>query len=80
MGRHTGPEYISDHPDDGPITLRRIRLNSGGYDSGGAYWGYGAPLFWAADKAGNEMFFRAGSRESAKEELREMFGALKFYR
>jgi hypothetical protein len=21
------------------VTLRRIRINSGGYDSGGAYWG-----------------------------------------
>lgn len=28
------------------FTLRRIRLNNGGYDRGGAYWGVGAPLYW----------------------------------
>lgn len=25
--------------------LQRVRLDSGGYDEGGAYWGHGAPLF-----------------------------------
>jgi hypothetical protein len=29
-----------------PFILRRIRINSGGYDDGGAYWGLGAPLYW----------------------------------
>ena len=27
--------------------LRRVPLNSGGYDSGGAYWGLGSPLYYA---------------------------------
>lgn len=26
--------------------LRRIRINNGGYDDGGAYWGLGIPLYW----------------------------------
>lgn len=29
-----------------PFELRKIRLNQGGYDDGGAYWGTGAPLYW----------------------------------
>lgn len=29
-----------------PFILRRIPINGGGYDSGGAYWGIGAPLYW----------------------------------
>lgn len=28
--------------------LQRVRINSGGYDSGGAYWGIGSPLYWAS--------------------------------
>lgn len=27
--------------------LVRVRLDSGGYDSGGAYWGFANPLYWA---------------------------------
>lgn len=27
--------------------LRRVRLNSGGYDDFGSYWGCGAPLYQA---------------------------------
>ena len=29
-----------------PFELRRIRINNGGYDDGGAYWGIGQPLYW----------------------------------
>lgn len=29
-----------------PFELRRIRINQGGYDDGGAYWGTGQPLYW----------------------------------
>ena len=29
-----------------PFELRRIRINNGGYDDGGAYWGTGQPLYW----------------------------------
>ena len=28
--------------------LSRVRINSGGYDRGGAYWGLGAPLYQAS--------------------------------
>ena len=66
--------------DSGRIYLRRIRLDSGGYDNGGAYWGIGAPLYWASDIDGNDIFLRAQSRDAAKRELREMFGQeLRFF-
>lgn len=33
----------------GPVRVARVRLNSGGYDSGGAYWGLGPPLYQARE-------------------------------
>lgn len=41
--------------------LRRVPLDGGGYDAGGAYWGIGAPLFWACSDSGVtvERFYRA---------------------
>ena len=33
-------------------TTRRIYLNYGGYDSGGAYWGLGSPLYATYSKCG----------------------------
>lgn len=78
MGRHTGPDYLE--PESGKITLQKIRLDSGGYDPGGAYWGVGRPLYWAVDEDGNALFFRASNRDAAKAYLRDKFGALRFYR
>ena len=53
-----------------PITkcrLFRVRLNSGGYDDGGAYWGIGAPLYCATDDADFYLFARARDRKAAAE-------------
>ena len=61
------------------IHLERVRLDSGGYDPGGAYWGHGAPLF-VAWGGGQEMFFRAGDRDEAKEIVKGIFKNVKFYR
>ena len=49
------------------LHLRRVRLDRGGYDPAGAYWGIGAPLYCAYDDDGEiERYTRAGSREGAK--------------
>jgi len=40
-GRRANPEY------NGVLRIRRVPLDSGGYDPGGAYWGTGATL-WCA--------------------------------
>lgn len=50
------------------IQLFKVRLDSGGYDDGGAYWGlnYGSEyLFCARDSEGGQQFIRASSREKA---------------
>lgn len=47
------------------VRLFRVRLDSGGYDDGGAYWGIGAPLYCATDGADYREFIRAPSRFAA---------------
>lgn len=75
----TGLDYLD--PDAGPIYLRRVRLNSGGYDAGGAYWGLGIPLFCAQDQGGNTLMFRAYDRQEAKALLCADYDAeMRFYR
>ena len=78
MGRRTGPDYLET--SEGKIHLVRVRLNSGGYDSGGAYWGIGAPLWYAEDLDGNCRFFRAASRDMANAAIRADFPDAQFYR
>jgi hypothetical protein len=49
MGR-CGNEPVSGDPQrSAPLkfSLQRVRLNAGGYDHGGAYWGIGRPLYRA---------------------------------
>ncbi|MCW1844148.1 hypothetical protein [Prosthecomicrobium hirschii] len=49
-----------------PLRLRRVPINSGGYDAGGAYWGIGKPLWACLDRDGGITYFRAESHEDAK--------------
>lgn len=57
MGR-SGNGYIETTL---PRTVRlfRVRLNSGGYDDGGAYWGIGESLWCAIDIDESRQFIRA---------------------
>ena len=65
----------------GKVSLRRIPINSGGYDSGGAYWGLGQPLYWAGDESGAlDIFFRAPHRDAAKAHVLGLWEGAKFYR
>lgn len=48
-----------------PVRLFRVRINAGGYDSGGAYWGSGDPLYCATDGADFRAFVRALDRPAA---------------
>lgn len=77
MGRHTGPDYLDT---TGPLYLRRIRINNGGYDDGGAYWGLGSPLYYVEDHDGNSQFFRARNREAAKAKISADWPGARFYR
>ena len=63
------------------LAMQRVPLNSGGYDSGGAYWGIGAPLYWYASDDGKiDGFVRAAGREAAKAEIRQTYPHARFYR
>lgn len=59
------------------VRLFRVRINSVGYDDGGAYWGIGGPLFCAIDEDGNRKFTRAPSRFLAAVKLGIPVPALK---
>lgn len=55
---------------DQPARCFRVHLDSGGYDDGGAYWGFGdKALYCAKNEAGLLLFTRADSRKEAKEAL-----------
>lgn len=64
--------------------LCKIPLNQGGYDSGGAYWGYGQQLLWRAWGDGpteqQELWLRADNRDEAKQIVRKTFPKATFYR
>ena len=61
MGRYAN----GANPEPRTVRLFRVRLDSGGYDDGGAYWGIGKPLFCATDGADYRHFVRADSRHAA---------------
>lgn len=63
MGRQADGFLETDLPRF--VRLYRVRLDSGGYDDGGAYWGLGEPLWCAEDEDGNRKFIRASSRNRA---------------
>jgi len=80
LGRATiqdaDPEEVT-----GKLYLRRVRLDSGGYDPNGTYFGIGNPLYWCADADGEiDFMLRAFDREDAKEEVREVYPHAKFWR
>lgn len=66
MGRHAFG--IPENCDEKTIRLFKVRLDSGGYDDGGAYWGNSfsaGPLYCATDGTGYRQFARARSRAEA---------------
>lgn len=66
-------------PDgDGPhrATLGRVRLDAGGYDAGGAYWGIGAPL-WRVVGPDLEAYRRADTPGHAWRGFAAEVGTLK---
>lgn len=77
MGR-----YGHLHPaNEAKVRVSRVRLDRGGYDSGGAYWGFGEPLYWVRSDDGEiSDFFRARDRDEAKEKILDTAPDLKFYR
>lgn len=89
MGR---PSIHDVLPDEtlGKFELRRVPLNQGGYDSGGAYWGTPSNLYHTRafvnytgleGRGGMvEWFLRADSRDAAKAAVRKRYPTARFYR
>jgi hypothetical protein len=63
MGRSESGYLETDEPRF--VRLFRVRIDAGGYDDGGAYWGIGEPIYCAIDDDGNRQFVRAPSRTRA---------------
>lgn len=62
--------------------LKRIRVNQGGYDAMGGYWGIGMPVYHAEaeDPNGPELHFRAMDRDDAKDYVRARHPDARFFR
>jgi len=63
-----------DHAVRGRCHLQRMHIDKGGYDSGGAYWGIGRPMYVCEDSEGNQFFIRARHRSDAKNWVRTFCG------
>lgn len=64
-------------------SLGKVRLNTGGYDAYGAYYGHGLPIYRAIPENCNErdmLEFRAVSRNAAKQHVKEIDPSATFYR
>lgn len=81
MGRADNVAPGEDGADLGRFYLQRVRLDSGGYDAGGAYWGIGAPLYWYGSEDGSaDGFIRGTTRNAAKAAIRETYPGARFFR
>lgn len=63
------------------VSVSRIRLNGGGYDRRGGYWGVGQPLFHVASDYDSVNFeLRAADRDEAVAEVLRRHPGAVFYR
>jgi hypothetical protein len=63
------------------VSVRRIRLNGGGYDRTGRYWGGGAPLFHVASDYDSVNYeTRAADRVDVIAEVSRRYPGVKFTR
>ena len=84
MGRPTRDGGFQVLPNARPFSLRVVRLDSGGYDQGGAYWGArprGTQLYYFEGPVSDINGYVDGkSREDAKSKVRELHPNARFYR
>lgn len=53
----------------GGVSLFKVRLDKGGYDDGGAYWGFPCDIYCAVEDDTYRAFVRAKTRREAAEKL-----------
>lgn len=73
MGRR---DDILDMNEPRSIRLAEVRIDRGGYDGFGAYWGIGQPLY-VAEQDGRMCFIRADTRLQAAAKLEIPYQSLK---
>lgn len=73
--RYGAPMGRAEWPAEpvGPVRLFRVKIDAGGYDSGGAYWGLGLPLYCATDGEGFRVFVRALDRTAAARDVTDRY-------
>lgn len=80
-GASMGRGSFGEEPPAEKVHLVRIRLDRGGYDNGGAYWGQGLPLYYAwTDDGEHNLWTRAADRNHAVEIVLKRWPSAKFYR
>jgi len=72
------------------LRLIHLDLDSGGYDKGGAYWGFPNNLYWAESidefpvsyslNSKLQLSVRASSREEAKSKIKDILPNATFFR
>jgi hypothetical protein len=68
------PTIKGDSAFAGRLYLRKVRLDMGGYDVNGTYFGAGKPLYWCADDEGEiDFMLRAFDRHEARELVLEQY-------
>ena len=79
MGRSSIREVDSSAPVK--LVLQKVRLDSGGYDINGTYFGGGGDsVYWFANDEGTvDGTLRAASRSAAKKQVREEYSEARFY-
>lgn len=78
MGRDS---RIGDTEAPLKMHLRRVYLDSGGYDSGRSYWGHGEPMYEAFSADGDEFItLRAWTRPKAKAQVFDIYPNATFFR
>lgn len=84
MGRPTVDGGYTLLDNARPVSLRAVRVDSGGYDQGGAYWGIrprGTRLYYfEAHVSDINGYIDATNREDAKTKIRALHPLARFYR
>jgi hypothetical protein len=82
-GAALGRPGIHDADRAAPVKLylRQVRIDSGGYDPNGTYFGVGHPIYWYADADGEvDGITRAPNRDGAKHAVRMTYPKATFFR
>lgn len=77
------PQTSAFEPIGGPLSVRRVRLDRGGYVMGrfgGQYFGRGQPLYLASDGGEFYHYLRATDRADAVAQFAERFPEARFLR